>query len=75
MTSRDHVIKCSSHFLGGSSLSYVNTLTNLVTIYCDSRDLMFKICLMTSCDHMFKGSCDFMGGSPPTVSYHLAVEI
>ena len=32
LTSQDHVIKMSGDFIGEGSLSYVTTLTNLVTI-------------------------------------------
>ena len=52
MVSQDHLIEGSFESIGGGSLQYVTTLTNLVTIgivIVDSGDKMFSICHVTAC--------------------------
>ena len=55
VASQDHLIEGSCKFMGGSSLWYVTTLINIVTI---------SIVIVEHGDHIFKGLCEFMGGCP-----------
>ena len=58
MASQDHLIEGSCKFMGESSLWFVTTLINIVTI---------SIVIVEHGDHIFKGLW------PLTVSHHLTV--